>query len=667
MAPHVRRRRSGHRGRGVALLLACAVLAAACSSGGDSQRINEILQGTDGGQATDVGTDGGVPDPSVPPADQGAWTVLVYGMGDNDLEPFLLGDLEEMAGVGSTEDVNIVALVDRSGDYSADPVLNLPDFQDTRLLHVQAGQLVDISAGPAEVNTGSPQTLADFIATGAAAFPAERYAVVLWDHGGGWSGMGADESDGFDGLDLAEIEQGLSAGMAAAGIDRLDMIGFDACLMATYEVASRMADYADVMVASAELEPGHGWNWAGLAALVENPAATAQELGSRIVATYQQQAQEQATDTEITLSVLDLTAMDALEQALGSFTSGVSTALASVAPSIGSARVDALSYGFSPDPSQNSNLVDFGMLLDGMAANGVDTSAVAAALDAVVVEAIDGIATAGSTGMSIYFPQFPEEFGQGYLFLEQIPHWPDFLTAYYEAGQAIPEAEQPTFINDGGQAEYFFDQDGLNIYGTFDLAAQSNIVETTIYYGILDENDGSIIYLGEEPGEASTDGSGLAAAIFDLTVLTLTDGVDTAYAYLTLHIDETTGNALIDIPLEYEAPGATGHDEVILSVVVDPADGAVLSETFYVYDPNTGAYGEATLAPDGLLFPIVLNIYPDGTREWIRTIDVGLWADLPNLLYDLEPLPSGTGLQAELAVYDYAGNVATVSMFDFVP
>lgn len=83
-----------------------------------------------------------------------------------------------------------------------------------------------------------------------------------WDHGGGWTGMGADETNDEDGLGIDEIAQGLDEGMAAAGVSTLDLLGFDACLMATYEVASTLAPYADYMVASEELEPGHGWNYA---------------------------------------------------------------------------------------------------------------------------------------------------------------------------------------------------------------------------------------------------------------------------------------------------------------------------------------------------------------------------------------------------------------------
>src|SRR5690606_34862583 len=107
-----------------------------------------------------------------------------------------------------------------------------------------------------------PQVLADFIATGMRTFPAEHYALVISDHGASWPGIGPDDSSPGDGvLDLPDLYAGIAAGLdgADAGVDKLDLLGFDACLMATYEVASTLAPVARRLLASQELEPGHGW------------------------------------------------------------------------------------------------------------------------------------------------------------------------------------------------------------------------------------------------------------------------------------------------------------------------------------------------------------------------------------------------------------------------
>ena len=61
---------------------------------------------------------------------------------------------------------------------------------------------------------------------------------------------------------LPSLREKVCERMARAGV-KFDFVGFDACLMATYEMAAHMASYADYMVASEELEPGIGWNYQG--------------------------------------------------------------------------------------------------------------------------------------------------------------------------------------------------------------------------------------------------------------------------------------------------------------------------------------------------------------------------------------------------------------------
>ena len=77
--------------------------------------------------------------------------------------------------------------------------------------------------------------------------------LILWDHGGGWTGVGPDDTDGEDILTLPEIRSGIAEGLAEVGLDSVDLLGFDACLMATFEVATQVQDLADVMVASEDV------------------------------------------------------------------------------------------------------------------------------------------------------------------------------------------------------------------------------------------------------------------------------------------------------------------------------------------------------------------------------------------------------------------------------
>ena len=58
---------------------------------------------------------------------------------------------------------------------------------------------------------------------------------------------------------------------------------------------------------------------------------------------------------------------------------------------------------------------------------------------------------------------------------------------------------------------------------------------------------------------------------------------------------------------------------------------------------------------------------PDFSFEWIADTELGLYADLPYLEYNFEPLPSGIEFTAELWIFDFGGNSDYVTVTDIVP
>lgn len=598
------------------------------------------------------------------------WTVLVYSIADTDLEPFLLDDVAEMGEVGSDDELDIVALVDRSSDYSDDPVLGLDDWEGAKLLHVGRGD-ADVLADLGDVNTGDPTVLADFIADGIARYPAEKYALVLSDHGASWPGVGGDESSDHDVLDLAEIRSAIADGLDRAGVERIELLGFDACLMATYEVASTMAPLARRLLSSQELEPGHGWDYRVLQMLRDDPATEVDTLGRALVDGFRGQAIDEGTATEITLSLVDLERMPELDAAVAAFTDALTPRAGALGAIIGRNRATTLEFGRQPDPTEESHMVDLGILVAEIGNDALDVSreadAVIRAINRTVTHSVTGAATKGATGLSIYFPPEQQWFAEAYTDVEAASGWAQFLAAYYAGGAAIPPDEQPDFASD--DADVYFDEDGLNIVGTFDPDIADNLVEATIEYGVVDE-DGSITLLGREPASIADDGSGVMTGVFDLTTLSIDDGEDTADAYIDLTVDEDEGIITIDVPLRYYPPGAASEDDavsdVLLSLVVDE-DWNLLSETYYVYDAETGTYGELTADPSGVIVPEVLVLGEDGDGEWVATTEVGLFADLPALAYAFDELPSGTVVYVELSVTDFGGNTASIDATVEIP
>ncbi len=607
-----------------------------------------------------------------PPSDLPPWTVMLYSIADTNLEPFMMDDVGEMGTVGTTANVNMVALVDRASDYSADPVLGLGDWEGGKLLQIDQGSALELADyGP--IDTGDPAVLASFITQAVTNYPAQHYALIVSDHGASWPGVGGDESADGNGLSLAEIQDGISTGLDTVGLDQLDLLGFDACLMATYEVASTLAPLAQRLVASEELEPGHGWDYGSLAVLDDPAPVDVDTLGNALLDGFSAQANEQGTQDEITLALIDLTQMATLDAAIADFSAAVQSRIADLAPVIGTARASTLGFGRSPDPSEDTQMADLGQLVSQIGVDALDVSdqadAVVRALNDLVLNRVQGAATLGSTGLSVYFPPTSELLAADYADVVGDSAWLSLLASYYGAGDAIPVEEQPDFENVDGVAEVSFDADGVTISGVIDPAIAANVSEAYISYGTV-ADDGTITFFGDEPATVADDGSGLAIGVYDLTALTMSDGTDTAYAYLSLTYDETAGVASIDVPLGYYAAddvdGET-YQDVLLSLTLDPETGDILSETYYVYDEELDTYGELTADPLGLIVPEVEAYLPDGSVEWQPTSDVGLYADLPSLQYDLEALPSGTVLYVMLTVVDYGGNSDTVAATIEVP
>ena len=696
--------------RSVALLLVMGLLAAACSGTDDGSVDDTVAEEApavveDGGVADedDPGTDeaaedddrsgaGGGADGTlvgdvgfgldVDPLEPESWTYMLYSIADTNLEEPMLEDVAEMATVGSPIGVNTVALVDREAGHTDQPLLNLDDWETAKLLYVQADEFAEI-ADLGELDMADPTTLASFIAFAVETFPADNYALTISDHGGGWTGIGPDDSSG-EVLDLSEIAAGLDAGLDAAGLERIQLLGFDACLMATYEVASALAPYADYMLASEELEPGHGWDYGALGAIAADPTIDAAGLGAAFVDGFVGQADAQGTGAEITLSLLDLAGMSALEGAMATFAGTLAEQVEGLGVLIGRQRASTVEYGRSPDPSQSTHLTDLGQFVAEIGVQSLQVSdeadAVLRAINDTVVAQTVGPARLGSTGMSIYFPPSDDLADGAYLQVPGSEAWAQFLTAYYSAGQSIPADRQPVALDQEVVAQPAPDTDGeglgadgaepsvvgadatvtdveggVEVAVQLDPAALESVVDARLSFGYIDPEDGAIVQLGDTAAEILEDGT--VVGFTDLTVLTLTDADgDSVDAYLELDFDEEGTLAFASVPLDYQAPGSDVVEPVDLSIVLDAETGDVLQEVYYLLDEETGSYGELQADPTALIAPVVLVYLPDGTVEWAAYGDGALFADLPTLQYGLELLDPGTEIYVDLTVTDYGGN-----------
>jgi hypothetical protein len=212
--------------------------------------------------------------PAVPPSAPAAWTVMVYMDGDNDLEPWVTHDLDrEMAAVGSNADVQVVALADRGRN----PGTADGGWKGARVFHVTKGMTATAENAVAdwgERDMGSPQTLVDFITWARAAYPARRYALILWDHGWGWwPGNTMQDVTSNDYLDMDELRGALQT------VGGVDMAGMETCLGQTIEVQAEFRGFAKALAGSEDSTGYTTFSYAEiLSRLQAQPGMTAAEL-----------------------------------------------------------------------------------------------------------------------------------------------------------------------------------------------------------------------------------------------------------------------------------------------------------------------------------------------------------------------------------------------------
>ena len=229
-------------------------------------------------------------------------TLMVYMCG-TDLEAqggMATKDLLEMTRASISDKVNVIVFTGGCTHWNNNVVSN----SSNQIYQVVSGSLKPLKTNAGTASMTDPDTLAGFISYSAKSFPADRYQLILWDHGSGSvSGFGYDQrSRSKASMSLPGIKQALEKG----GV-KFDFVGFDACLMGTLENALMLADHADYLIASEETEPGTGWYYTDwLNTLSKNSSTPTVEIGKQIVDDFVRACASGAPGQSATLSVVDL-------------------------------------------------------------------------------------------------------------------------------------------------------------------------------------------------------------------------------------------------------------------------------------------------------------------------------------------------------------------------
>jgi hypothetical protein len=233
-------------------------------------------------------------------ASQAKWTVMVYMSGDNNLEDYIVKDLElELAALGSKPNVQITALADRGPGYDK----SRGDWQTTKLYHPTQGMIADAASAVAdwgERNMGDPDTLADFVEWSKANYPADHYALYFWGHGWGWHPDWTMEDEtpiAGDGLNPNEVKSVWSR------LGFIDVVGYDACNMAQIEIMGLWNGHATALTGSQEYVNMDGIEYDEIIAkLNANPAMTPDQvaIAASTSAIYEKTYSSMAVDSRYT-------------------------------------------------------------------------------------------------------------------------------------------------------------------------------------------------------------------------------------------------------------------------------------------------------------------------------------------------------------------------------
>lgn len=188
-----------------------------------------------------------VPDPVAPTR-----TVLIYMAADNDLSYYSYKNIESIVQGTSASALNggnLLIYVDAKN--AAPQLLQIKVKSDGKI------QKLSVKDYP-EQNSADPSVMREVFDKVIADYPADSYGLVLWSHGTAWlpynvkpmlRSFGQDESNW---MEIDELEEALPDHV-------FDFIMFDACYMASTEVAYALRDKADYILASPTEVLGEGF------------------------------------------------------------------------------------------------------------------------------------------------------------------------------------------------------------------------------------------------------------------------------------------------------------------------------------------------------------------------------------------------------------------------
>ena len=613
------------------------------------------------------------------------WAIYWYLCG-SDLESevgFASGDMEEMLAVDLPENVQVIVQTG-GAEYWQNEVVD-PYYTERYLYDSEGLQLVDQQPMS---NMGDPETLADFLWFCTENFPADRTAVVFWNHGGGSvAGASFDENYYDDSLTLSEMYDAFhSVYEASANNPPVDIIGFDTCLMGTIDTAATFNGIGHYLVASEELEPGGGWEYTGfLQALADDPGMDGARLGQMICDTYMEGCGWSAD--EATLSVVDLTRIDPLLVAyenLGAEALGYALEDPGFFGDFGRQAVRTENYGGNTRDQGYTNMLDLGHLALNCSEILPQTSIeVLDALEDCVLYNVRGDYRENATGLSCYFSYngdtddlegyrqegcsetFKYFFGYG-IEGELPPEGMEYIQdiGYAEEDiQEVPDLESsddyeyPLYLDDDGVAVMELDQDIINML-------------KGVYFQLayMDADNDILLMLGQDNNIESDWENG----VFRDTFQGYWGAIDDHLVYMEVSYEAENYTA-------YSVPILLNGEEYNLRVIYDDDDGQYyimgarrgltdsgMADKNLVQlrpgDEITTVHYASTISGDDDFEPVEMETFTVTEDTYFADADMGDGTFL--MMFELVDAKNNIAY-SQTIMFDVVGDEITVEILDF--
>ncbi|MBG10952.1 MAG: hypothetical protein CMD92_07260 [Gammaproteobacteria bacterium] len=539
------------------------------------------------------------------------WTIFVYGHGDSNINGKFLQDIEEMRKAKGNDKFRIVL----QADYDGSDEEKLAEFGVPEELWNKVSRIVFDGSGETVVDVldeqdmDDPQVLHGFLEWGMSEYKADKYGLILWDHGAGWKGFGGDlnnNNQNNDGINLQnlEIRQAIKDVLENNQISKFDFLSFDACLMGGVEQLVDMRDICRLYIANPETDYGHGWDYANSLAYLrmypDMSMADFAQAESRFWDAHHDDAFDEGYKVHCSYDMTLFTDYNIkfnafLEALLNEAKSGNSKS----ANLLAKLRREAIHYDNQSPRSGESVITDFidvGSFASAVSKNFEGLLSVASldlvnAIDNLIISKVLGSQRQDASGLSIYYPingSVDQGYGLELAFIKDSfggETWIDYMAEVRQdnLNNDLPlTVQSPNPNAKSGRVEGFL-SDQIDLFDvqiasyadpaimSFEVTEGDDAYSATasLVTNELTENVNEFLYLGEI-GSGMLDGEGEYDLEWDSTmpILSLADSEFYDPIYLGGYAIEPGSNIHVSFA-DYLAPGTEEYVPLILYTTFD--------------------------------------------------------------------------------------------------